>query len=62
MKELKLEPHIEMQLQRIYRVAQHLPRGDLEKFILTLAQNFLEREDVYVKWIESLKKKLKDNV
>jgi hypothetical protein len=48
-------PHIGLQVERISRTVKYLPRDDLEKFILQLAQNFLERETVYAQWVELLK-------
>jgi hypothetical protein len=49
------EPHISLQLERISRITKYLPRDDLENFLLTLAENFLQREVVYSQLVEILK-------
>lgn len=36
------EQHIGLQIERISRITKYLPRDDLEKFLLQLAENFLE--------------------
>ncbi len=51
---------IGLQVERISRITKYLPRDELEKFLLTLAQNFLERETVYAQWVKSLKSQVNE--
>jgi hypothetical protein len=49
------DPHISLQLERISRITKYLPRTDLENFLLTLTENFLQRESAYSQLVETLK-------
>jgi hypothetical protein len=55
------EPHINIQLERLSRITKYLPRNDLESFLLTLAENFLQRESFYSQLIETLKNNVSQN-